>query len=209
MRPPLAAWLLPTGGRSREPICRPRRHTGCCWRPSETSSRQAPTAAVPACPPARPPACAPTCLPARCREVCPLSNLLFRCPTLMQTTLPPCLQMPVLPMWPGLAAAAVAWPVSTAGEQGCLGKAAPLGALISRCALQFTLKPPVICASTAATAGVCFEQPGMPARPFQGCCCCCLLPACPAAAGLRCMLWRWAALGQWLICGHALSARCG
>lgn len=42
----------------------------------------------------------------------------------------PCLQLPALPTWPG--GAAVAWPLSTAGQHGWLGKAAPLGALISR-----------------------------------------------------------------------------
>ena len=39
-------------------------------------------------------------------------------------------------MWPAASSTVVAWPNSTAGQHGCLGKAAPLGALISRFVLH-------------------------------------------------------------------------
>ncbi|KAL4425754.1 hypothetical protein ABPG75_009770 [Micractinium tetrahymenae] len=46
------------------------------------------------------------------------------------------LQMAVLPVWPAFPPGSVAWPTGMAGQHGCLGKAAPLGALISRLALH-------------------------------------------------------------------------
>ncbi|KAL4859894.1 26S proteasome non-ATPase regulatory subunit 13 A [Chlorella vulgaris] len=45
-------------------------------------------------------------------------------------------ELPDRPAWPVAPSASVAWPAGTAGQHGCLGKAAPLGALISRFTLH-------------------------------------------------------------------------
>jgi len=40
--------------------------------------------------------------------------------------------MDVLPVWPAFPLGQVDWPTSAVGQHGVLGKAAPLGALLSR-----------------------------------------------------------------------------